>query len=352
MQFLPNCVRVSAEINISDAFPALRKGTGTITGSKPVGSKLFHRGCNTPKTTSPKRIRGFATASGSVNQLPTPPTTRTHPSVPVVTRRSPISKVPFNPMPTPPTTAPDRSSSAATPTHILNASVQLQLREPLAPLDLNSQASQHSSEPKANEPSPSMLSLSIHQDTLLAQAVREGPSSSHRGAVRQIHNTTSQRHQVPPTASLSEKLSPERSPAMIINGTGTCVLTTKPCPLINCIFLLAPCISSIPYINQNLLSWHGSRTVTSLHSFADPSLPRRCPRTGHKYRKIALVEPNRIEQTQEFMNRIGRLNLRRRSGKKQWVEVYDWRILEYTAKEDRGHEKGYNPWRRCWMGAV
>jgi hypothetical protein len=139
---------------------------------------------------------------------------------------------------------------------------------------------------------------------------------------------------------------------MVIKGTGTCRLTTKRCSLSNCIFLLAPCIALVPWITENLLSWHGSRVVTSLHAFSDHSLPQRCPQTGKKYRKIALVEPNRLPQTVQFLKRVESLNMRRSKGGKFWVEVFDWRILECIAKVDRGKELGYNPWRRCWIGAV
>jgi hypothetical protein len=142
------------------------------------------------------------------------------------------------------------------------------------------------------------------------------------------------------------------SPSIFNGGRSKCQLSEQTCPLANCLFILAPCIATTPWLTENLLPWHGSCFVTSLQALSSPTLPRRCPQTGKKYRKIALVEPNRPEQTIEFLKMIGRLNLTRSRGKKQWVEVYDWRILECIAKIDRGKKLDYNPWRRCWMGAV
>lgn len=366
MQFLPTCVRVSAEIPIADAFPALREGTGIIKGTKSMGPSLLYRGYNTPQTASPKRMTAFATAKRSICPLSTPPMTAPYrPSSSILpisvrnagarsqsrealtsskkTRGYAAAKASVNQLSALPMTAPHPSSSTVTRTSVYNTTAHSQNREPLAPLDVNSQQSQHSSLPKADGPSSSMPSISIPEDTPFTTRVTDGASLLHPRTPRAIRNSTSLRYQAP---------SPETSLPMTINGTGTCILTPKLCPLTNCIFLLSPCISSIPYITDELLPWHGSRTVTSLHSFSDPSLPRRCPRTGKKYRKIALVESNRSGPTLEFMIRIERLNLRRSRGKKQWVEVYDWRILEYIMKKDRGEEKGYNPWRRCWMGAV
>lgn len=75
-------------------------------------------------------------------------------------------------------------------------------------------------------------------------------------------------------------------------------------------------------------------------------------KTGKQYRKIALIEPNRPEKAIDFLKRIRNLNLKNSLGEKQSVEVYDWRILECIAKVDQGKQLGYDPWRRCWMGAV
>jgi hypothetical protein len=138
-----------------------------------------------------------------------------------------------------------------------------------------------------------------------------------------------------------------------IGGNGKCQLTDGICPFANCLFILSPCVAKVPWLTENLLSWHGSRFTTSPGVFSkSPTLSSRCPQTGKKYRRIALVEPNRLDQTVEFLKSIRRLNLKRSRGQKQWVEVYNWRILECIAKADRRQSLDYNPWRRCWMGAI
>jgi hypothetical protein len=138
---------------------------------------------------------------------------------------------------------------------------------------------------------------------------------------------------------------------MITSGTGTCQLTSKTCPLTTCIFLLSPCISTLPWLTENLLPWHGCRYISSEISFTHPSVSRRHPETGKRYRKIVLIESNRVEESVKFLKQVGNVGLRRK-GKKEWVEVYDWRLLECITKAERGKDYDYNPWKRCWIGAV
>lgn len=305
MQFLPTCIQINAEISISDAFPTLRDGQ--------------------------RETRGFVPRNACINQLPATP-------MPTIVDRGddPSAKKQVNQLPTPPTTTPKPLPSAALPSPP-RVRIRCQTREPLAILDINNRPTPQYPGTKAYEPTSSMSLIST--STITHQA------SSPPICVTSLRTRTrsSQRSPAMPSASLP------------ISGTGTCRLTSHLCPLINCIFLLSPCISTIPYITEDLLSWHGSRTVISLSHLSDPSFPRRCSNTGRKYRKIALVEPNRTGPTTDFLKRIQKLDLRRsgrEKGKKQWVEVYDWRILECVAKVDRGKELGYNYWRRCWIGAV
>jgi hypothetical protein len=144
---------------------------------------------------------------------------------------------------------------------------------------------------------------------------------------------------------------PRQSPSIFTGGTGTCQMASHICPLSNCIFLLGPCISTVPWITQDLLHWHGCRYMTSVRTLSHPSLQRRCSRTGKRFRKIALVESNRTQPTVDFLKQIGGLGLMRK-GKKEWVEVYDWRLLECITKVDQGKQLSFNPWDRCWIGAI
>ncbi|TAQ87237.1 hypothetical protein B7494_g4424 [Chlorociboria aeruginascens] len=166
-----------------------------------------------------------------------------------------------------------------------------------------------------------------------------GLRSSNRGSLpRQTKRTSSAKSKFKATTTS-------------IQEAGKCTLTEKTCPFINCIFLLSPCIASVPYLTEDLLSWHRCRYITSPEGFRDPSFPRRSSTTGKKIRKIVLVESNRTAPTVEYMKEVGALDLRRNE-KKDWVEVYDWRLLESITKVDRGKELDFSPWRKSWVGAV
>ncbi len=49
---------------------------------------------------------------------------------------------------------------------------------------------------------------------------------------------------------------------------------------------------------------------------------------------MVLVESRRKEATEAFLEQIGAVGLRRSGGERQWVEVYDWRLLEAVAKHE------------------
>jgi hypothetical protein len=68
-------------------------------------------------------------------------------------------------------------------------------------------------------------------------------------------------------------------------------------------------------------------------------------------RKVALVEARDMEPTVDFLKRIRKLDLMRK-GKKEWVEVYDWRLLEYISRIEHGKEYSYDIWARSWMCRV
>ena len=367
-QFLPNCIHVNAEISIADMIPALRDGAEVIKGTAP-GSTIFKRGLLTPAYAPPKRVRVPTESSAAAKGMSTPSTIS-----PSRRGESAAARVSAHVLPTPLTTPTHLTSSANALTPARNGLSILQPREPLASLDLNSTPSQQSSQSKAYEASSSALSVSNPRSSP-TRRVKDAVPSLRLNTPRALRTCQSQRPQTfqilsyatpsrsPRASSVSYikashlyQPSSKSSPAMTFNGAGTCLLTSGFCPLTNCIFILSPCISNSPYIAEDLLSWHGSCTITSLCSFSDPSLPRYCPRTGKRYRKIALVETNRTKPTAEFIARVSRLNLMRRGRggeeKKEWIEVFDWRILEAVAKLDRGEEKGYNPWRRNWVGAV
>ncbi|KAL3422866.1 DNA ligase 4-like protein 1 [Phlyctema vagabunda] len=183
-----------------------------------------------------------------------------------------------------------------------------------------------------------------------------------QSAVDDILTAPLSRAQVTPSSSDAQLLSMGESlstPRMNCRssgcyiGTGVCTIAQNMCPLANCIVLLGPCLSNVPWIIENLLPWHGSTYTTDPKAFRRPTcLPRRNAKTGARYRKILLIEANRPEQAVKLMRQIEVLNLKRSNGRKEYVEVYDWRLLECITKAEKGKRLDYNPWKRCWMCAV
>lgn len=201
-----------------------------------------------------------------------------------------------------------------------------------------------------NLPTPS--STAPEPPSLLTHTISRGADSFHPPSVKTKH-TVSTRVRSP--SVVNQQISKGIEPLgcqKIRKGTGKCLLTEKLCPLNNCLFILAPCISTNPWLINNLLPWHGVSYATSLEAFSTLTRLRRCPQTGKKYRNIALVEIRTPQKTAEFLKAIGNLNLKTSRGEKQWIEVYDWRILECIGKVDQGKELTFDPWQRCWIGAV
>ncbi|KAJ8061729.1 hypothetical protein OCU04_009527 [Sclerotinia nivalis] len=122
----------------------------------------------------------------------------------------------------------------------------------------------------------------------------------------------------------------------IFTGTGQCKQTPN-CVFNNTIFILAPCISSHLWLTEDLLKPHGATYITSLLPLTRRVLPKRCPNTGRRVRKIALAEHGRKEQTLAFMHQIKALNLTRSNGKHDLIEVADWRLLEKIANVELGN---------------
>ncbi len=59
-------------------------------------------------------------------------------------------------------------------------------------------------------------------------------------------------------------------------------------------------------------------------------------------RRIVLVESRRREATEAFLKEIEAAELRRSNGAREWVEVYDWRLLEAIAKDETQSHGGRN----------
>ena len=137
-------------------------------------------------------------------------------------------------------------------------------------------------------------------------------------------------------------------------------------------FLLAPCVSSMPWLTENLLRVHG---------IVDPISDPMCWRGNHgelpavdctsasqqrqAFKKVALVESRRKDATRAFLQQIEDADIRRPNGKHEFVVVFDWRVMEAVTKEERRNVGGWENknvlldmnspegiWRKYWVGLV
>ncbi|KAI0552143.1 hypothetical protein F4679DRAFT_536059 [Xylaria curta] len=149
-------------------------------------------------------------------------------------------------------------------------------------------------------------------------------------------------------------------------GSGTyptcCSIASHECALASCSVLLAPCISSYPWVTDLLQRhgivdplldprvWENKSFHSSVRRSADscecepastsPSTRRR------RIRKICLVEPGRTQATNAFLEKIKKVR------RKEWeyVTIYDWRVLEVITKEEETRKRSADPWREFYMG--
>ncbi|KAI0122836.1 ATP dependent DNA ligase domain-containing protein [Xylariales sp. AK1849] len=149
-----------------------------------------------------------------------------------------------------------------------------------------------------------------------------------------------------------------------------CAHKRAKCAFANCTFLLAPCISQYAWV-ADLLRGHGivdyavdpqnwrqprpavsSPPATSETSDSADGSERPCRiiKKG-KTRRICLVEVRRSGPTQDFMQSIERAGLRQGDDQREWISVYDWRLLEDITKSESGvSSKGPDPWRHRYVG--
>ncbi|KAI8229916.1 DNA ligase 4 [Colletotrichum sp. SAR 10_77] len=100
------------------------------------------------------------------------------------------------------------------------------------------------------------------------------------------------------------------------------------------IALLSPCIAHQLWVTENLLPSHGIHEWTTDLKYWS-SIPACSHSKKNRTRKICFVEHNRKEATREFMKRAEESPQYFPSGKREWVEVYDWRLLEDVTALER-----------------
>lgn len=148
--------------------------------------------------------------------------------------------------------------------------------------------------------------------------------------------------------------------------------------LASCSILLSPCISSYAWITDDLLKRHHGITDPLLDprvwnnadaqastfestsgseheptTFMDTDTDTGGRKQRRRLRKICLVESRRKEATKAFLRKIKDADLKTRSGEREWVTVYDWRVLESITEQEGRKEsssRAADPWRRFYLG--
>lgn len=89
------------------------------------------------------------------------------------------------------------------------------------------------------------------------------------------------------------------------------------------------------------------------------------PVAGSNHRKVVLVESRRKKATEDFIAQIQALQLKGKNGERDWVEVYDWRLLEAVTKHEAKQARTGNTnrfaggstrtreiFRKYWVGLI
>ncbi|KAK4169082.1 hypothetical protein QBC43DRAFT_356672 [Cladorrhinum sp. PSN259] len=168
-------------------------------------------------------------------------------------------------------------------------------------------------------------------------------------------------------ASFSTQASGNGSQASCKYYPDHCVLSTYS-------ILLSPCIAGFPWVTEDLLSVHGimefirdpaewktaqftSSNTSSVSCLGDSQ------QSGRRKRKVVFVDARRKQATEVFLQQIQAAKLTRSNGDREYVPVYDWRILEIVQEEERKAKakgakyearfkmSGPNSfWKRFWVG--
>ncbi|KAK3945146.1 hypothetical protein QBC46DRAFT_350048 [Diplogelasinospora grovesii] len=216
------------------------------------------------------------------------------------------------------------------------------------------------------QPRPSAFSKSFHgTGTLTKRPQHQSETSSSCPAVIPSSNN-------PTTAAGADTIPLERR----------CRYRPETCLVSTYSFLLSPCIANYLWVTEDLLGCHG---VTDFHR--DPrdwthAQPSTCDgnntqkeglsgERGERKRKkkVVLVDSRRKEATDAFLRQIQEAELKKGDGRRrEYVPVFDWRVLEELQKEEDGGEPGgggggngrererFNMkskqgiWRRHWVG--
>ncbi|KAI8156458.1 DNA ligase 4 [Colletotrichum sp. SAR 10_70] len=218
-----------------------------------------------------------------------------------------------------------------------------QSRLPLGEVSANRTAPSPRASQQAAFPKPVEAAAMPPNPTPPSSGGAQAPAAEN--AAPQAHGSNERTEMPPP---------PQQSPT-----TKACEYAGSHCLLAEKrIALLSPCIAHQPWVTENLLPSHSIHEWTTDLKYWS-SIPACSHSKKNRTRKICFVEHNRKEATREFMKRAEESPQYFPSGKREWVEVYDWRLLEdVTALERvlRGskalYDKPPDPKRKWFVGLV
>ncbi|KAK0635175.1 hypothetical protein B0T17DRAFT_485394 [Bombardia bombarda] len=147
-------------------------------------------------------------------------------------------------------------------------------------------------------------------------------------------------------------------------GGQRCRYLPETCTLSSYFFLLSPCIADYPWVTEDLLSCHGvtsyarhpkewsstTTTTTTITTTANDgneemalqtaistennNIDTRRKQKQKRKRKVVLVDSRRKEATAAFLKSTHAAQLKRRNGEREYVPVFDWRVLEALREEE------------------
>ncbi|KAI0536564.1 hypothetical protein GGR58DRAFT_474763 [Xylaria digitata] len=242
-------------------------------------------------------------------------------------------------------------------------SVHTRHREPLSQVDLNV-SEKHHAESRHHPSTLPLTAPSTQEETDICVAKHAASSPAAYYTASEMPSSS------PSRIARSRRISVTAQSQSKSNSSCYSVARHE-CALASCSILLSPCISSYAWITDDLLRRHGiddplldPRAWHSIDSRMNicrstgnvecESAPKATPGRGRRMRKICLVESRRKEATEAFLQKIKDADLKKRNGEREWVAVYDWRVLE-TITEQESQEKASrdkDPWRRFYVGII
>ncbi|OTB07774.1 hypothetical protein M426DRAFT_8373 [Hypoxylon sp. CI-4A] len=212
----------------------------------------------------------------------------------------------------------------------------VRIRQPLSQIDAN---------PRARVPSCSLSSSDTTQQSTSNDCYSSFGSS---GVI--VDETT------PPSSSTGECGVSKQHGA-----THRCSLAGKKCRLHGYSILLAPCIAHYPWLTEDLFGKHGiDDFLVDPNSWSQIAMPRYAERWDSssrqmkkvRIRKICLVESRRLDATMSFYGKIEAAGLARKNGEREWVGVYDWRLIQDLSDLESGKQKPgeMDPWKKHHVG--